>query len=259
MTDTYDPAKDSFESYNAAIAALRAKLLRERCPAAKRVEVIGGCELYLGDCTDVIPALEKVDDVLCDPPYGIGAGKMSFGKWRTSRMLKSEWDASAPDEDVFGAILECSSRQIIWGGNYFGLPAARGFLIWDKGAGFRGRDFAECEFAWTSIDMNARLLTRDPLARGDYRDKQHPTQKPVAVMDWCLSFLPGAGVVFDPFMGSGTTGVSCAKAGRRFVGVEIDEAYFDIACERIRKAYAQPDLFVGSPSPKKEEKQEALL
>jgi hypothetical protein len=178
----YDPTKDAFDSYNVAICANRARLLKERCPPAKRVEVIGRCELYLGDCASIVPHLGSVKSLCTDPPYGINAGRMSLGKWRTARMSKSDWDASAPEASVFDALISITNEQIIWGGNYFDLPPTRGYLIWDKGAGFKGRDFAECEFAWTSLDMNARVLTYDPLARGDYRNKVHPTQKPISVI-----------------------------------------------------------------------------
>lgn len=239
---TYDARKDSFDSYNVAIAAQRAALLKERCPPAKRVEVIEQCELYLGDSAEILPILEAVAGVVTDPPYGIGAGRMSLGKWRTSRMTKGDWDACAPD---LTNILDLGVPTIVWGGNYFDLRPSRGYLVWDKGAGFRGRDFAECEFAWTSIDMNARVLSHDPLARGDYKDKVHPTQKPIPLMSWCLSFIEGNGTILDPFMGSGSTGVACAKRRRPFVGIEINEEYFDAACQRIRDAYRQTDLFAA--------------
>lgn len=216
----------------------------------KRMEVIGDCTLYLGDCMEVMPTLGKVDAVVTDPPYGIGASRMSMGKWRTSRMSKSDWDDVAPE---LLPILELGVPSIIWGANNFVLPASRAFLVWDKGAGFKGRDFAECELAWCSFDGNARVFSFDPLARGAYRDKRHPTQKPLELMQWCMSFVPKAEIILDPFMGSGTTGVACAKRGLRFVGVELDESYFDIACERIRKAYAEPDLFVERPAPEKQE------
>lgn len=244
----YDGRKDGFDSYNAAIAAQRAALLKERCPAAKRVEVIDQCELYLGDSSEIISALGMVGAVVTDPPYGIGAGRMSLGKWRTSKMTKGDWDAYAPD---LTNIIDLGVPTIVWGGNYFDLRPSRGYLVWDKGAGFRGRDFAECEFAWTSIDMNARVLSHDPLARGDYKDKVHPTQKPVPLMRWCLSFVEAKGPVLDPFMGSGSTGVACAKVGRPFIGIEINEEYFEAACQRIRDAYRQTDLF-AAPAPKPE-------
>lgn len=195
----------------------------------------------------MLPTLGKVDAVVTDPPYGIGAGKMSLGKWQSSRLDKSDWDSVTPPSDVFDTIKERSEIQIIWGGNYFDLPPSRGFFVWDKGAGFRGRDFAECEYAWFSGDKNARILTRDPLACGDYRDRSHKTQKPVAVMEWCLGHIPEATVVLDPFMGSGSTGVACVRAGKRFIGIEIDPTYFEIACKRISEAYRQPDFFVSPP------------
>lgn len=167
-------------------------------------------------------------------------------------MAKSDWDDVAPE---LSPILALGVPTISWGANNFVLPASRAFLIWDKGAGFKGRDFAECEQAWCSFDGNARVFSFDPLAKGAYRDKQHPTQKPVELMQWCLGFVPDALIILDPFMGSGTTGVACVRLGRAFVGIEIDEGYFEIACERIRKALAQPDMFIEerrAPPPKQE-------
>jgi site-specific DNA-methyltransferase (adenine-specific) len=204
-----------------------------------RIERIGNATLYLGDCLEILPTLPKVDAVITDPPYGIGAGRMSFGKWRTFAMEKSDWDATAPD---LSAVIALNVPTIVWGGNYFALPPSRCFLVWNKGAGFKGRDFAECEMAWTNIDANAREMTYDPLAGGDYRDKRHPTQKPIGVMAWCLGRLPAAGSILDPFMGSGTTGVACVQLGRKFIGVEIQPRYFDIACERIENAQRQTSL-----------------
>lgn len=213
----------------------------------KRAEVVGDALLLLGDCLEILPRLGGgMDAIVTDPPYGIGAAKMPLGKWRTSRMAKSDWDDVAPD---LASLLALGLPSIFWGANNFVLPASRAFLIWDKGAGFRGRDFAECEQAWCSFDGNARVFSFDPLARGSYRDKQHPTQKPVELMQWCLGFLPSARSILDPYMGSGSTGVACVKLGRKFIGIEIDEGYFDIACERILKAYAQPDMFVAQREP----------
>jgi DNA modification methylase len=111
--------------------------------------------------------------------------------------------------------------------------------------------------AWTSQNKAARAFDY-PRAAALQDGKQHPTQKPVELMRWCLGFLRDARTVIDPFMGSGTTGVACVREGRSFIGIEIDEGYFDIACERIRKAYAQPDFFVQPPK-REEPKQEAML
>jgi len=143
---------------------------------------------------------------------------------------------------LIASVLAASDKHVIWGGNYFGLPPSRGFLVWDKGAGFRGRDFAECEVAWCSMDMNARVFARDPLACGDYRGKQHPTQKPVPLMVWCIEQAGRPAVTLDPFMGSGTTGVAAAGMGVSFIGIERERRFFDIACRRIEEAQRQRPL-----------------
>lgn len=219
-----------------------------------RIETIGNATLYLGDCRNVIPLLRcaadprgypspelwhQIDAIVTDPPYGIGAGRMSLGKWRTSAMDKGDWDIEAPDVLWISLV---GVPAIVWGGNYFQLPPSRAYLVWNKGAGFKGRDFAECEQAWCSFDGNARVFDFDPLARGSYRDKEHPTQKPVELMEWCLTFLPKAETILDPFMGSGTTGVACMNLGRSFIGIEREPKYFDIACRRIDDAQRQGRL-----------------
>jgi DNA modification methylase len=244
MTDLpeYDPRKDGFDSYNVAIAAMRAKLLKERCPAAKRVEVIGQCELYLGDCMEIMPSIEKVDAVVTDPPYGININKsnrLSVSKGHGGQT----WDEKPAD---MSWLVPMGIPAIVWGGNYFDLPPHRGPLVWDKNNA--GRDFADFEMAWTNLDMVARRFIFRPMNMDG--GKLHPTQKPEQLMKWCVGFLPDGVTVLDPFMGSGTTGVACVKTGRSFVGVEMHEPFFDIACERIRKAYREPDMFVRQPEPK---------
>jgi DNA modification methylase len=194
-----------------------------------------GITIYNADCRQVLPFLPKFDLLLTDPPYGIGAGKMNLGMWRTSRMDKSDWDDSTPPAWLLDAMLESAEKHIVWGGNYYGLPPSRRYLIWDKGAGFKGRDFAECEQAWCSWDGNAKVYLRDPLASGDYRDKVHPTQKPTALMKWCLGLLPDAKTILDPFMGSGTTLLAAKMEGRSAVGIEINEAYCESAAKRLQQ------------------------
>ena len=129
------------------------------------------------------------------------------------------------------------------------MPASRGFLIWDKNNS--GRDFADCEMAWSNQDANARLKTLRPMNMDG--GKQHPTQKPIEIMKWSIEYLPYCETILDPFMGSGTTGVACVKLGRKFIGIELDEGYFDIACKRIEEAYKQPDLFIEQSKPPKQE------
>jgi site-specific DNA-methyltransferase (adenine-specific) len=203
---------------------------------------IGPHRLACGDCRDVMPSLSPVDAIVTDPPYGIGAGKMNLGFSQSSRMEHEDWDESAPD---LTPIIDRSLPSIIWGGNYFNLPPSRGFLIWDKGAGFKDRSFAECEMAWSNIDGPARIFSRNPLASGDYRNRQHKTQKPVPLMEWCLSFVGDAQTILDPFMGSGTTGVACVKMGKSFIGIERERKYFDIACRRIESALHSEPLLEG--------------
>lgn len=257
----YDGRRDGFESYNAAIAAKRAALLQERCPSARRIEVIGQCELYLGDCAEVLPHLPAADAVLTDPPYGIkqdrgkgGGGYGLVGK-RRSRTYEGNWDASRPRPEIFQAIIRAAGQHIVWGGNYFAdlLPPSQKWLWWDKLMTMPS--YSDGEMAWTSLPGTAtkKFVYNGNGLLAKEKDRQHPTQKPIELMRWCLSLLSGGGVVLDPFMGSGTTGVACAKTGRAFIGIEIDEGYFDIACERIRQAYRQPDMFVASPPLKQQE------
>jgi DNA modification methylase len=207
-----------------------------------------GVTLYCADCRDALPAVPRVDAVVTDPPYGIGMDGGNVGYKGFNNFEKLGWDTSTPDGETFKLVLAAAQKHIIWGGNYFPLPPSRCFLVWDKGAGFKGRTYAECELAWTSLDANARIFCHDPLARGDYRGKQHPTQKPVALMKWCLGIIPTAASIVDPFMGSGSTGVAAVALGRRFYGIEREPKYFDAACRRISEALKQPDFFVEKHS-----------
>lgn len=214
----------------------------------KRKEVIGDCTLYLADCMDVMPHLGKVDAVVTDPPYGIGISSNPVRQ----KHSKKDWDYSAPLDDCIELMIDISDEQIIWGGNYFNLRPSRGFFIWDKKQP-ENFSLAMCEYAWFSRDHNAKVFSKSVLSY----NKEHPTQKPVQLMQWCLSFLPDKNLILDPFAGSGTTGVACVKEGRSFIGIELDEDYFEIACKRIREAYDQPDIFVCAPQPTV--KQEELL
>ena len=138
---------------------------------------------------------------------------------------------------------------MIWGGCHLSLPPTLGYLVWDKAC--LGLNFGEVEYCWTSMKFAPRLYRNR--AAGIDGGKLHPTQKPVALMRWCLEFLPDdAETILDPFMGSGTTGVACVQLQRKFIGIELDETYFDIACKRIEEAYKQPSLFpVEKPKPPK--------
>ena len=195
--------------------------------------IIGNARLIHGDCREVLPLLPKHDLLLTDPPYGIYA---CGGKWGHKDEL--QWDKEVADNE--GQFLAAGKVQIVWGGNYFRLPPSRGWLAWRKPD--RVPSAADFELAWTSLDMNSRLIDQTIAATNAER-VGHPTQKPLRVMAWSLSFVPDAQTVCDPFMGSGTTGVACVQLGKSFTGIECERKYFDIAVTRIQQAYNQRKLF----------------
>lgn len=222
-----------------------------------RVEVIGDARLILGDCRDVLPTLPVADAMVSDPPYGLGeaAGKNAS---RTNMAVAKdygddEWDNEPLAPETIALMRNAGRWNIIFGGNYYELPATSCWLVWDKLNG--DNDFADCELAWTNLPKAVRrirymwngMLRANGEERGD-----HPTQKPVGVMAWCLQQLPaGTRTVIDPVMGSGTTGVACALNGFAFTGIERETKYFDAACRRIEAAYKQPRLFSDGEPPKK--------
>lgn len=255
MSD-YNAADNSAKSY-----ALAVDTMREKLESFHRVQ-IGDCTLYQGDCREILPLLPKVDAVVTDPPYGIGAdlgaGKSSQ-KW-SEVTGENRWDEAPPPAELLAAIIGKARHSIVWGGNYFNLPPSSCWLIWDKQtAGIT--TFADCEVAWTNIPKAMRLLRH--LWSGPYmkvrEDRHHPTQKPLDVMRWAIEHLPDPSrTILDPFMGSGTTGVACVKLGRKFIGIEIEPKYFEIACKRIQAAYDQPDMLVELEKKRSPEVQEGL-
>lgn len=222
-----------------------------------RVEQIGDATLMLGDCLEIMPTLPKVDAVVTDPPYGI----MESNEKNLTRVSaakptdygKYDWDKHPASPETIALARSISKSQVIFGGNYFDLPPSSCWLVWDKQ---NSGDFADCELAWTNLPKAVRRIywRWNGMIRKGGEDRQHPTQKPLGVMKWCLGFLPDAETILDPFMGSGTTGVACAKLGRKFIGIELDPGYFDIACKRIEDAYKQPDLFIEPPKKPIQEK-----
>jgi len=227
-----------------------------------REEIIGNARLILGDCREVLPTLGRVDAVVTDPPYGM---RFESGTRSTKENDKyarghygTEFAAIRGDDAPFDPEPWIRQPAILWGANNYAarLPDSNGWLCWYKAGGITGFRMSECELAWTNVLSSTRYI--DHLWHGFKRATQpgekvnHPTEKPVAIMRWCLDFVPYCETILDPFMGSGTTGVACAKLGRSFIGIEIEEKYFSIACRRIEDAYKQADLFI-EPPPKPEQ------
>jgi DNA modification methylase len=209
--------------------------------------------IYHGDCREVLPFLPKTDLLLTDPPYGIGEARgknasrskpfgSKSGLNRAEAVVVaadygvSDWDDEAPARWVFDWLMERTTHQIIFGGNYFGLPPASCWLVWDKDNG--ESDFADCELAWTNLKKAVRRLRyrwngmlQEPGCRKEVR--VHPTQKPEAVMRWALMQAPDGCAVLDPFMGSGTTLVAAKRLGRKAIGIDRERKYCDLAIERL--------------------------
>ena len=208
--------------------------------------IIGNARLYLGDCREILPHLPKVDACITDPPYGLGIDGQKYSERKDGSQLrkgheKLGWDSAIPDSPLMALVLAAGAQQIVWGGNYFSddLPSSRGWLVWFKGQ--TGLTMSDGELAWTSLQIPLRVknLHRTHLWQ---ESPEHPTQKPTELMEWCLSFVPNAKTIIDPFMGSGTTGVACMNLGRSFIGIEREPKYFDIACRRIEDAQRQGRL-----------------
>lgn len=199
--------------------------------------IIGDATLYLGDCAEILPLIGKVDAVITDPPYGISANKQTLGKGKKEFSRGGDWDESVPDLSL---CMAAAPLLCFWGGNYFTqqLPPSNDWLIWHKIND--GRSFSECEMAWTNFGRQTRHLSH----HWSGEEKSHPTQKPLPVMHWCVEQSGvKAQLILDPFMGSGTTGVAAIQLGRKFIGIERDERYFEIACKRIEIAVSQGQLF----------------
>ncbi|MFO0919664.1 MAG: DNA methyltransferase [Planctomycetaceae bacterium] len=190
---------------------------------------IGPCRIACGDCLEILPTLEagSVDAVVTDPPYGIFD---HGGKW--GRKVDLQWDKE-PAKNI-ESLIDFGQESIIWGGNYFKLPISRGWLVWFKRDAVPSA--ADVELAWTSLDMNSQIIDQTISATNAERCG-HPTQKPLRVMEFSLSFVRSGITVLDPFMGSGTTGVACIRTGRKFIGIEKEPRYFDIARKRLERAW----------------------
>lgn len=228
-------------------------LITEQLRDLVRIEVIGGCRLYNADCRKVSELFADAESVLMDPPYGIAyqSGWATDDLWKAGRSITGDADTNIRDEVValFGNI-----PVLAFGSDRAPKPpGTRMTLIWDKGGAL---GMGAMDLPWKPSSERIYVMGKGFVGTRDCHDvlyhppvqsmakngRHHPNEKPVGLLQMLLRKIPGT--VCDPFMGSGSTGVACAKSGRKFIGAEIESKYFDIACERISKAYKQGDMFV---------------
>ena len=198
----------------------------------------GTVTIYHGDCRDILPGL-STDLVLTDPPYGISADASAAsagGKNGGKFYGQTNWDSERPDAEAFSAVLAAGRNHIIWGGNYFAdlLPPSSCWLAWDKGQ--RSFSLADFELAWTSFKGAARMVVV-PRAAAVQDGKEHPTQKSLSVMRWCITQIADQRgemprTILDPFMGSGTSLKAAKDLGRSAIGIDVNEQYCEIAARR---------------------------
>jgi len=202
-----------------------------------------GITIYCGKAEQVLPFLDPVDLVLTDPPYGIGEARANNPSRSVLAQSKdygiAEWDDQPPARWLLDAVRAMGTWNIVFGGNYFELPPASCWLVWDKDNG--ANDFADCELAWTNLKKAVRRIKwrwQGMLQErgGDKKEHRvHPTQKPVAVMRWAISQAPeDVQTILDPFAGSGTTGIAARRDGKRCILIERELEYCEAIVTRLR-------------------------
>lgn len=186
--------------------------------------------IYHGDCRQVLPFLGRFDLLLTDPPYGISFAAQPT-KWQRRDGKKPEdWDNDSAPDWLMGMIREKADKLIVWGGNYYRLPPSRGWLAWRKPDA--PPSMATIELAWTSMDMNSKMIDCS-ISATNHERIGHPTQKPLAVIKWALSLAGDVQTILDPFAGSGTTGRAAKDMGKQAVLIEREERYCEIAAKRM--------------------------
>jgi len=182
------------------------------------------------------------DLAIVDPPYGIGACKMTMGSGKHNFKKGKDWDKAIPSEEYFNEIFRVSKNQIIWGGNYFSLPLNNNWIIWDKLN--PNLSFSEAELAWCSINKNVRIFKRYSAIDDDDGKKQHPTQKPIQLYKYCLEKYAKQGdKILDTHLGSGSIAIACHDYGFELTACELDKEYYEKAIKRIQNHVAQQKLF----------------
>jgi site-specific DNA-methyltransferase (adenine-specific) len=211
--------------------------------------IIGKATLHNMDCMELLKATpDKFYDLaIVDPPYGIGAGSTNFinsgNKYNKEIYRDVDWDSVTPKKEYFEELKRTSKNQIIWGGNYFFsyLDSTRCFLVWDKQVP-HDFSYAMCEFAWTSMDKNAKIFVDSN--KKDIANRIHPTQKPIKLYEWLLTNYAKQGdKILDTHLGSGSHAIACNNLGFELTACELDKDYFDASVKRIQAANAQIRMF----------------
>jgi site-specific DNA-methyltransferase (adenine-specific) len=191
--------------------------------------------IYHGDCREILPTLPKHDLLLTDPPYGLGdkwngGGGSLKSSWAFDPSEAKQWDMEI--SDGIPIAIEHADNSIVWGGNYYLLPPSRCWLIWDKKQPDTWTT-GQAEMAWTTLDRPVRVFRLAQCeAHGQMGKKEHPTQKPVSLIRWCMKWSD-ATTILDPFAGSGTTGVAAKLEGRKATLIELEERYCEIGANRL--------------------------
>jgi DNA modification methylase len=230
-----------------------------------REEQIGACRLILGDCREVLPTIGRVDAVVTDPPYGVELGNAGTGQERERGQTAYEGFEDTPEYIESIVVPACklalslAKRGLITPGNRnsFLYPKPDDIGVWWNPAGTgRGKwGFLLAHvILYYGPDPNAgqkstaASVTGCNSSVGDIKNILHPCPKPLNFMQWCVNKASLEDeTILDPFMGSGTTLVACAKLGRKGIGIELEPKYFDIACRRVEQAYKQGDMFIPQP------------
>ena len=201
-----------------------------------------GITIYHGDCREILPQLPRVssDLIVTDPPYGVDYVH-GVGGGRLAQSTQFADVAVIGDDAPFdpSLILGFYKQAVLWGGNHYAsrLPDSPSWFIWDKREGMCENDQADCEMAWSNIGGPARLKRHywnGMLKASESGERRvHPTQKPIAIMHWCICKAAAIGTVIDPYAGCGSTLIAAKQHGNSAIGIEIEEKYCEIAAKRL--------------------------
>lgn len=211
--------------------------------------VVGGLTIT---CEDNMELMKRYPDkyfdlAIVDPPYGIGANKMTLGNGKNKIYRgENDWDKTIPSEEYFKELFRVSKNQIVWGGNYMTefLKPTSSWLFWDKGTG--ENDFADGELAWSSFGGALRKINKSWVGANakDECKRLHPTQKPIYLYGWCLkNYAKQGDKILDTHLGSGSIAIACHNLGFELTACELDTEYYNNALKRLQQHQAQLQMF----------------